>query len=117
MTSLLIFIGGSLGALCRFLLTQKTSKRLIMTWSINLIGSFLLVFSFVLYDNSLLSYHAYQFLTLGFLGSFTTFSAVSLDSLKLIEEKRYLAALSYILAHFIIISLFSASFYFLLLTY
>ncbi len=99
---LLIAIGGALGAISRYglnsLMTQKIVSSIpIGIISVNILGSFLMGICFALatymWDGS---QTLKAFLMIGFLGSFTTFSTFSLESMQLIERQAYLEAFIYI---------------------
>lgn len=56
------------------------------TLTVNLVGSFLLGFFFELFDQILVDTEIKSFVTIGFLGAFTTFSTFSLESLNLFRS-------------------------------
>ncbi len=99
-----VAMGGALGAAARYL-TAAGVSRLPATgfpWStlvVNVAGSFL-TGAFI--EAVALKYSVSQevraFLTTGFLGGFTTFSAFALDFALLIERERGLAAMAYLTA-------------------
>ena len=107
-----IAIGGALGAVGRFLVMSGAGYWLghgfpAGTLIVNIAGSFIL--------GSLLEIMALvwspgeeirAFLVVGFLGSFTTFSAFSMDTIHLIDRGNYLAAGGYI-AGSVIVSIFA----------
>lgn len=90
----LVAIGGALGAVARYS-TGVLAVRLwgagfpIGTWMVNLVGSFLIGFAvpFVLTKTGGMEGLRIA-LVIGFLGSFTTFSTFSLDTLLLWESGR-----------------------------
>ena len=99
-TLLQVAMGGALGSAARYLV-NVTAMRLLgpgfpwATVAVNVAGSFLmgvLVVSLAHRDAMRLA----PFLMTGVLGGFTTFSAFSLDALKLWEAGRPLAALAYV---------------------
>jgi len=99
---LLVFIGGFLGAASRYVL-QIIFNRLLPALSIpisilliNLIGSFGLGMALPQKESWALSLQV--FLTIGFLGAFTTFSTFSMETLELIRKHRYIDSLIYISA-------------------
>lgn len=97
-----IFVGGGLGALTRFTLTNAMGlifSRLslpLATIIVNLTGSLAIGIAYVLIEHyAKLSLRTLlnNLLIVGFLGGYTTFSAFSLDSLKLIQQQRITYAL------------------------
>ena len=99
---ILIALGGSLGALIRFFLVNASniffSSGFYGTLIVNIVGSF-----FIGYLISL-GYHKFfsenfikYFLIIGFLGSFTTFSAFSYEALDLLLSKKTFFSFLYIL--------------------
>ena len=88
MTYILIALGGAAGAVLRYLVGMAAAFPL-GTLLVNVIGSFAIGVAFVLLAQS---HKAHPFIITGLLGGFTTFSAFSLDTLKLIEAGRIGAA-------------------------
>lgn len=88
---ILIGIGGFLGAISRFWISQTLGQKVktifpISTLFVNLLGSFLLGFltGIKIFENF------YLFLCIGFLGSFTTFSTLKLEMIHLsLKEKSF----------------------------
>lgn len=100
MTYLAVGIGGFIGAVTRYLFQSYLKKVLPLSTIplsiliINLIGSFGLG---LLMPRQEWFHPAWQLLLMtGFLGSFTTFSSFSLDSVFLIEKHGYPKAFMYI---------------------
>jgi len=101
MKFLAVFIGGGLGAMSRYALTTALSGKLgsfpIGTFTANIVGSFLmgvLIGIFSSRTNETLR----LFLTVGFLGGFTTFSSFSAETLTLIRDGQIFSALINIFA-------------------
>ena len=97
----LIFLGGGLGSVLRYLVGQAFQKTNgtfpLGTFLINIIGSLLIgILLGYFYKNSSDSQHLRALLVLGFCGGFTTFSAFSNEALTLIQQHQYLNALFYI---------------------
>ena len=90
-----VMLGGFFGAISRFLMSKALSSinkgfpfpTLIM----NSIGSFLL--GMVVASDT--SQTIYQFIGLGFLGAFTTFSTFSYETLQFITKGQFVLATSY----------------------
>ena len=90
-----VFIGGGLGAICRYLATSAIGARFGLmfpfgTLFVNTLGSFLmaLVLGFLLplaKSTHMLPESLRLLLTVGFLGGFTTFSSFSMETLTLIR--------------------------------
>lgn len=90
-----VFIGGGLGAICRYLTTSAIGARFGMafpfgTLFVNTLGSFLmaLVLGFLLplaKSTNMLPESLRLLLTVGFLGGFTTFSSFSMETLTLLR--------------------------------
>jgi fluoride exporter len=94
-----IGIGGFCGAITRFLIgswlsgTFGTAVFPVATFVINITGSFLL--GLLAGGASSLTPQVMSALTVGFLGSYTTFSTFSVETLRLIEQNQILPALFY----------------------
>lgn len=98
-TVLLVALGSALGAPARYLLdrfVQRRHERVMPwgTWTINITGSFLL--GLLLGSATPLGLDAGLVAAAGtgFLGSYTTFSTFAWETLRLAEDRAYLAALS-----------------------
>jgi CrcB protein len=89
----LIALGGAIGSVLRYLLVAAIGAP----WGVavvNVLGSLTIGVLFVLLDARM----GWQlFLMTGALGGFTTFSAFSLDTLKLVEQGQPLQAALYVL--------------------
>jgi CrcB protein len=90
---LLVGAGGFCGAVLRYLLyfIPLRHEFPLITLAVNIIGSFIIGFTSELLTDDM---HK-KFMQTGFCGGFTTFSAFSLESLSLIEAKRYTLAGAY----------------------
>ncbi len=91
-TLVLIGIGGFLGAVLRYLIGGWVQNGVLSfplgTLSVNVIGSFML--SLVMYLSEyegLFSSDVRIFLTIGFLGSFTTMSTFGYETFRLLEQR------------------------------
>ena len=111
---LLVALGGSIGASTRFffyLISKNllsTSYLFINTLIVNIIGSFLIGYLIVALENKSLSQDFIKyFFIIGVLGSFTTFSAFSLETIDLIVNKKILIAFFYIFSSLFLCLLFT----------
>ena len=93
--------GGALGSALRYGLALGVQRRLGAGWpfgtlAVNLLGSFLIGWAFhLLVSREILAEGPRLFIVAGLLGGFTTFSAFSLETLRLLQEGAWpLAALS-----------------------
>ncbi len=88
----LIALGGAIGSVLRYLMVTAIGAP-IGTLAVNVVGSFAIGVLFVLPG----ARDGWQlFLMTGVLGGFTTFSAFSLDTLKLIQSGQTLQAAAYV---------------------
>jgi CrcB protein len=98
-----IAIGGGIGAVGRYLIMEGVNSWLgqdfpYSTLIVNVVGSFVIGLLFgALAVTWSPSAELRGFLIIGFLGSFTTFSAFSLDVITLIQQGEFLSALLYII--------------------
>ena len=95
-----IGLAGSIGALLRTAIGQIIHNEggfPIATFTVNIIGTFLLCFLVIGMIEKLSSEKNIQeAITTGFLGSFTTFSALSIETVLLLENGQSLLALTYV---------------------
>lgn len=91
-----IAIGGAIGSVLRYLTITAVSAP-IGTLIVNVLGSLVMGVLFVV-----LSSRLHPLLMTGILGGFTTFSAFSLDALKLWQGGQVLPALVYVCASVIL---------------
>jgi len=92
-----VAIGGGIGAVARFLLSAYLNKIFgatfpVGTLGVNIIGSFLIGFLFLYFEN-IISVNLKAFLITGVLGALTTFSTFSLETILMVENGLYLKAL------------------------
>lgn len=89
----LIALGGAVGSILRYLMVSAIGAPL-GTAAVNVLGSFIIGVLFVVLG----SRDSWQVLLMtGLMGGFTTFSAFSLDTLKLVEAGQPLQAAAYVL--------------------
>lgn len=105
MNGLLVFIGGGLGALTRYLLCIIMPKNCHLpynTLTANFFGCFIatIVFTYLIAKSDINS--AYKtFFIVGFCGGLSTLSALSLEVLEFIQNGLFIKALLYIIISFI----------------
>lgn len=96
MNVLLVFLGGGLGAACRWLVSSQLSAGggfPYGTLSVNLLGCFLIgIASVYLLQQPKIS----LFVVVGFLGGFTTFSSFGLDAWRMLSSAEYKNFVSYV---------------------
>lgn len=106
----LVAIGGAIGSVMRFFTTELfirsykhfglfIGKFPIGTFVVNILGSALagVAYYFFIKNFNEQSTHMKNFILVGFLGGFTTFSAFSLDFFRLINSGNYFIAFVYCL--------------------
>ena len=96
-TALLICIAGGIGAALRLVLDGLIRTRIRSTYPvgttvINVTGSFLLGLLTALATSHLVTHQWQLVVGTGLLGGYTTFSTASFETVRLIEDRRYIAA-------------------------
>ena len=89
--------GGALGAVSRYVATgwiQGLAGGFFPwgTFTVNVAGSFVLGFVLVWLQSTVVSAEMRELVTIGFLGSFTTFSTFSYETVALLQEGQWLRA-------------------------
>ena len=98
---LAVGIGGAAGAVARYLinvspLANVFEKFPFPTFFINVTGSFLIGFLFILlFDKLAINENLRVAIIVGFLGAFTTFSTFELEIFNLIRERHFTTAFTY----------------------
>ncbi len=95
MTIIAVALGGAMGAVLRYLVGLAVVFPL-GTLTVNVIGSLIIGVVWALFNAKGLQAWLPLVMT-GFLGGFTTFSAFSLDTLRLVEAGRLAAAGGYVM--------------------
>ncbi|MBS3738927.1 fluoride efflux transporter CrcB [Mesohalobacter halotolerans] len=94
-----IFIGGGLGSVFRYLVSKSLNPLFntlfVGTLTVNIIGSFIMGLLLALESKTIIQNPLYLYLTVGFCGGFTTFSAFASENLRLIKTGEYTQALIY----------------------
>lgn len=101
MSVVYVAAGGALGALARYGLsgwvqTQVSGTFPWGTLTVNVLGSFLLGVAVAWLASSAVTPETREFLTIGILGAFTTFSTFTYETVALIREGDWLRAGSYL---------------------
>jgi CrcB protein len=98
---LLVGLGGFVGSTLRYLAYVYIDKRFAglfpaATFSVNIIGSFILGILIALYLKNSLSESMRLLLAVGICGSFTTFSTFAMENFSLLSQKEILTSFIYI---------------------
>ena len=101
MTLLVVASGGALGAVSRYLASGwvQDASGSIFPWgtlAVNVAGSAFLGFALVWLQSTVASAELRQFIAIGFLGSFTTFSTFSYEGLALLRDGEWWRAGGYV---------------------
>lgn len=101
MKFLYLALGGSIGAILRYLISMFSVKYLAWgfpmgTLIVNLLGSFLIGFVFVFLGREQIALNLRIFLFIGIFGSFTTFSTYMFEAYEMIRMGSMKMALVYI---------------------
>ncbi len=102
-----IGVGGFMGAILRFTLSSWVGNATTSTFpwgtlSVNILGSFLIGFLFLYFQQINLSPTQKALFITGLLGALTTFSTFSLDSVLLMQQSLYFKAFSNVLLNVIL---------------
>jgi CrcB protein len=100
---LMVGAGGFFGSIARYITVQLIDRNLNSifpygTLAVNVFGSFILGLIFGLMQKHVGSHdHWKLFLTTGFCGGFTTFSAFAFENVNFLQQRMMITSLSYIL--------------------
>ncbi|MCM1377285.1 MAG: fluoride efflux transporter CrcB [Clostridium sp.] len=103
-----IFLGGGLGSVMRYGMQLIMHERIATyhfpwaTFSVNIIGSFLIGLFYAVSARFNLSEETRLFLTAGLCGGFTTFSTFSNDTLSMLRTGDWLPAIIYIFSSILV---------------
>ncbi|MGJ9457531.1 fluoride efflux transporter FluC [Oceanobacillus sp. CF4.6] len=100
MNFLFVALGGFIGSIVRYSISIKFNKRLFATWIANVTGSMFLAFLFHLYINEAISDNVWLLFGVGFCGAYTTFSTFGNETLQLLMQHKYIAAIFYVFSSF-----------------
>ena len=99
---IIVGFGGFFGSIFRYLIYLLSNNVIgysfpFGTFLVNILGCFLIGLTYQIFNDMIsLSDNLKLFMTIGFLGGFTTFSAFSLDAFLLYQSNSKLAAIIYI---------------------
>ena len=105
---ILIFVGGGLGSITRFMLGKYIQEQFMRnfpfgTLGINILASLILGLLLGMFEAKTLVNPNYRaFIAIGFCGGFSTFSTFSNDTLQLIQNNRFSEALLNILLNVVL---------------
>lgn len=102
-TLVAVAVGGALGAVGRYALSTGVQRALGAgfpwgTLTVNVVGSFLMGLLVAALQRGSLPAEMQSLLAVGVLGSFTTFSAFSLETAQLLQDGAWTRASAYVLA-------------------
>lgn len=105
MIHFIIGISGALGAICRYIISMLFISNMLFPFSTliaNLIGSFLFAWLMTALVNRYVIYQSLiKAVATGFIGSFTTFSTFSLETVELLKRNEIKLAVVYVLCSII----------------
>ena len=97
---LLVFLGGGLGAVSRYLLTSFIGNQVggnfpFGTFTANVLGSFCMGFAMFCFMSRGMAVpeHIRLLLLVGFLGGFTTFSSFSMETVSLLQDQHIVSSI------------------------
>ena len=99
---LAVGIGGAFGAMARYLINISPLSNIFQkfpfpTFTVNIVGSFLIGFLVVLFADKYTAHENLRIVILvGFLGAFTTFSTFELEIFELVRERYFVIAFTYL---------------------
>ncbi len=104
-----VFIGGGLGSLLRYFVSKAFAGGILGTFTVNIIGCFIIgyIFALTLNKTGFLPHNLKLFIVTGFLGGLTTFSTLNIEAFELIKCGKIFYGIFYIVASSII-GLFAA---------
>ena len=102
---ILVFFGGGIGSLFRFIVTKYSNKNLISfpigTSISNLVGCFIIGLLIAYYDrNDIPKKDVFLFISVGFCGGLTTFSTFMLDIFEMLKNENYQNIIPYFSVNF-----------------
>lgn len=100
---LIIGIGGFIGTIFRYIISIGIQNKFLSsypfgTFTVNIIGCFLIGIIYALSDRGNISVEWRLFIATGILGGFTTFSSFSNETVSMLRDAQYGFALLYVLS-------------------
>lgn len=100
-TALLVGLGSFIGGISRYLISKLITEQVTTvfpfgTFTVNVVGCFLIGLVFGWSSKNVLETNTQLFLTTGILGGFTTFSAFSMETLNLMNAGHSTTAIAYV---------------------
>ena len=100
---LMIGIGGFIGTIFRYIISIGIQNKFLSsypfgTFTVNIIGCFLIGIIYALSDRGNISVEWRLFIATGILGGFTTFSSFSNETVSMLRDAQYGFALLYVLS-------------------
>jgi len=96
----LVGIGGGIGSMMRFYISQKMNSHFIGTWIANVSGSLLLAILLKFFLLNIISEIVWLTLGVGFCGAYTTFSTFGNETIQLILSGKFRTAVYYVISSF-----------------
>ena len=107
----MVGLGGAIGSMMRYgtgLLLKSINIFPVGTLTVNLVGSFLIgIIAGIATNNPKFQEEWYLLLAVGICGGFTTFSALSLEGIQMIQQQKLMLFLSYALSSILLGLLFT----------
>lgn len=102
LTAIFVAVGGGIGAISRYTIDKTISSKVnheisFGTLGVNLIGLFIIGFSYRIFEHHIVSENLKHFFVIGFLGALTTFSSYALHTFQLFEKRKIKEAIINIL--------------------
>src|SRR5699024_9956423 len=111
---ILVFLGGSIGAMTRFGISEIISSNKLATWIVNILGSLMLVSIYIAYNVAVINSTYVTFWGVFFSLTLTLFSSINNQYFETLINIKYLTAIFLSSFTYFIILLFIFLFYLLI---